>query len=64
MNKRITEYSKFLRSAVIQEDMRACLMRITGLTDGAVFSVVAGMSAVTLILVFSIPHTHTPVLTR
>lgn len=34
-----------------------------GLTDGAVFSVVATISAVTLILVLTIPHTRSPVLT-
>lgn len=44
--------------------MRAGLLGMKGLTDGAVFSVVAGVSAVTLILVFAISHTHTPVLTR
>lgn len=38
-------------------------MRITGLTDSAVFSAVAGTSAVTLVLVLTIPYTHTPVLT-
>lgn len=59
MYKGITEYFKFPQSAVIKEN----LLRITGLTDSAVFSIVAGASAVTLILVFPIPHTHTPVLT-
>lgn len=34
-----------------------------GLTDGAVLSIVAGTSAVALILVFAIPHAHAPVLT-
>lgn len=43
--------------------MRTCLVRKSGLTDSAVFSVVAGTSAITLILVLVIPHTHTPVLT-
>lgn len=39
-------------------------MAITGLTDSAVFSVVAATSAVTLILIHAIPNTHAPVLTR
>lgn len=33
------------------------------LRDSAVFSVVAGASAITLIFVLSIPHTYSPVLT-
>lgn len=43
--------------------MRAGLVVITGLTDGAVFSEVSGTSAITLIFVFAVSHTHTPVLT-
>lgn len=46
------------------EEMRTALMRITGLTDSAVLAIVAGASAVTLVFVLTIPHAHTPVLTR
>lgn len=65
MNKEIAEYFKFLKpNAIIREDMRAGLPGIKGLTDGAVLSVVSGVSAVTLILVLAVSHTHAPVLTR
>lgn len=43
--------------------MKRGLMEISGLTDCAVFSVVAGSGAVAFILVLSVPHAHTPVLT-
>ena len=36
--------------------------KLLSLTDGAVFSLEAGAGAVTLVLVLSIPDTHTPVL--
>lgn len=39
------------------------LIIITGLTDGAVFSVVSGACAVTLILFLSMSYTNAPVLT-
>ncbi len=42
--------------------MRAGLMRINRLTDGAVLPVVSSPSAVTLILVLTVPHTHTTML--
>lgn len=38
-------------------------MMSRGLTGGAVFSIVAGVGAVTLIFVLTVAHTHTPVLT-
>lgn len=63
MYKGITEYFKFFENAIMREDMRTGLMWINRLTDSAVFSAVAGTSAVTLILVLAIPYTHTPVLT-
>lgn len=43
--------------------MSTTLTEENGLTDCAVFSVVAGTSAVTLILVLTVPDAHTPVLT-
>lgn len=43
--------------------MSTTLTEENGLTDCAVFSVVAGTSTVTLILVLTIPDAHTPVLT-
>lgn len=39
------------------------LIITTGLTDGAVFSVVSGARAVTLILFLSMSYTNAPVLT-
>lgn len=44
--------------------MIAGVMAISGLTDGAVLSVVAATSAVTLILIHAIPDTDAPVLAR
>lgn len=43
--------------------MSNTLIEENGLTECAVFSVVAGTSAVTLILVLTVPDAHTPVLT-
>lgn len=43
--------------------MRTGLMRVSGLTDSAVFSIETGASAVTLVLFLTIPYTHAPVLT-
>lgn len=54
---------KFLKGTAIKEDMSTTLTEENGLTDCAVFSVVAGTSTVTLILVLTIPDAHTPVLT-
>lgn len=58
MNKK---YFKFLQK---QQIPRGYERHIQGLTDGAVFSVVASASAVTLVAVLAISHTHTPVLAR
>lgn len=47
---------------MIKEIMKDGLRRVTGLTDGAVFSMEASPGAVALILVHCVPHTHTSVL--